>query len=203
MPERGEATVAGRGPVACLLAAALAVLALAIPGAVSGSDATARVQAGIRLFRSLMAADTGLDRRADAEGRLVVLVFYATDVEEADRVAGELREPTEGQASATIRDLPVAVELTSDPGLAAYQSHPPAAIFIAEPPRDEALRQVVRYGVENGVVVFSPFEGHVEKGVLGGLAVEAKVQPYLNMRTLVASGLSIKPFFLKVSRFAR
>jgi hypothetical protein len=210
----GSATVKDRGdddpgsrrrPAACRLAAALAALALAaaVPAAVAGGDTAARVQAGIRLFRSLMAADTGLDQRADAEGRLVVLVFYATDVEAADRVAVELAAPPEGQASATIRDLPVSVELSSDPGLSAYQQHPPAAIFIAEAPRDEALRRVVRYGVENGVIVFSPFEGHVEKGVTGGISVEARVQPYLNAATLEDSGIELKPFFLKVSRFAR
>ena len=37
------------------------------------------------------------------------------------------------------------------------------------------------------MIVYSPFEGHVESGVLGGLSVEAQVRPYVNRATLEAS----------------
>jgi hypothetical protein len=198
----------GDGPrrrtrLACLVAAGFALAALAMPTAVSGDDATARVQAGVRLFRSLLAADMGLARRVDAEGRLVVLVFYASDAGRAEGVARQLMTPGEGQPAPTIRDLPLAFEITSDPAFSAYQEHAPAAVFIAEPPSNEALQRIVRYGIEHRVIVYSPFEGHVEKGVLGGISIEAKVQPYLNERTLAASGVELKPFFLKVSKLVK
>jgi hypothetical protein len=50
------------------------------------------------------------------------------------------------------------------------------------------------------VVLYSPFEGHVERGVPAGIAVEAKVQPYLNLSALQAAGIELKPFFLKVAK---
>jgi hypothetical protein len=192
-----------RRPSGQLAAAGLILLALAVPTAVSGDDTAPRVQAGIRLFRSLLAADMGLEQRVDSEGRLLLLVFYSTDAVRADGVSQQLTTPAEGQPAVTIRGLPVAVALTSDPDFSAYQQHPPAAIFLAEPPKDDGLRRIVRYGIDHGLIVYSPFEGDVEKGILGGISVEAKVQPYLNQTTLDASHVTLRPFFLKVSKFTR
>ena len=188
---------------ACLAATGLALIALASPATIAGDDSGARVQAGVRLFRTLLAADMGLEKKVDAEGRLVVLVFYASSSAQAERVAEQLTTPAEGQTEAAIRNLPVVVQLTSDPSFAAYQQHRPAAVFVAEAPRDESLRRIVQYGMHERVIVYSPFEGHVEKGVLAGLSVEAKVQPYINQATLDASHVELKPFFLKVSKFTR
>lgn len=202
-PEHPALGRPSRTRLACAVAVGFALLALATTSSVSGDDSSARVQAGVRLFRSLLAADLGIDGRVDAEERLVVLVVYAADADRADRVARLITEPAEGQAAVTIRDFPLIAELASDPALAAYQQRAPAAIFIAEPLKDDALARIVRYGIERRIIVFSPHEGHVEKGVLGGISVEAKVQPYLNQETLDASRVALKPFFLKVSKTTR
>lgn len=183
--------------------AAVGLLLLALSSGASEPDGGARVSAGVRLFRALLAADTAIESKTDAEGRLVVLVFYATDASRADRVATLLATPGEGQGAATIRDRPLIVELSSDPSFLAYADRPIAGIFIAEAPKDDALQRIVRFGIERHVIVDSPHEGHVEKGVLGGISVEAKVQPYINRATLDASGISLKPFFLKVSKLTR
>ena len=50
------------------------------------------------------------------------------------------------------------------------------------------------------MIVYSPFEGHVEKGVLGGLSVEAQVRPYVNRATVEASQITLKPFFMEVAK---
>jgi predicted nucleotidyltransferase len=50
------------------------------------------------------------------------------------------------------------------------------------------------------MVVFSPFEGDVERGVQSGIAVEARVRPYLNTKALRNAQVRLKPFFMKVAK---
>ena len=69
-----------------------------------------------------------------------------------------------------------------------------------ECPVNRALTSIIKYGIGHHVIVYSPFEGHVELGVLGGLSVEAQVRPFLNRATLEASQISLKPFFLSVAK---
>ncbi|HEX8154652.1 MAG TPA: hypothetical protein VF698_16080, partial [Thermoanaerobaculia bacterium] len=59
---------------------------------------------------------------------------------------------------------------------------------------------LVKYGIDRRLIVYSPFEGHVESGVTGGLSVEAQVRPFVNSTTLAASHIALKDFFLKVTK---
>jgi hypothetical protein len=54
--------------------------------------------------------------------------------------------------------------------------------------------------VREHVIVYSAIEGHVEKGVLGGLDVGVRVLPYINVATLHASDVHLKELFLKVAK---
>jgi len=65
---------------------------------------------------------------------------------------------------------------------------------------EELLRRVVQFGTDRKVISFSPFEGDVERGVLCGLSVEAKLSPFINTRTLKASGINMSPMVLKVAK---
>jgi len=58
----------------------------------------------------------------------------------------------------------------------------------------------VRWSTAAKVVLYSPFDGDVERGAAAGLCIEAKVQPFLNMPALQAAGVEIKPFYVKVAR---
>lgn len=176
-----------------------ALLALVAAPVLAGPDEDRRAQTGIRLFRSLLSADVGLAERTGADGKLLLVLFYTSDRERAVSLARVLH----GQGAAgpePVRDLPVRIELTQDPGFGGAAAPSPAGIFLAQAPDPAALRAIVRYGIERGVVVYSPFEGHVEKGVLGGLSVEAQVRPYVNRETLASSRITLKPFFLKVTK---
>ena len=106
--------------------------------------------------------------------------------------------PQNGKVS--IHGIPLNVEFSSDTSLANYKARVPAGIFLAQPPNDAALRSLVRYGIEHHVIVYSPFEGNVESGITGGLAVEAQVRPYVNLSTLSQSNISLKPLFFKVTK---
>jgi hypothetical protein len=157
-----------------------------------------RVRTGARLFRSLLAADTGLDRKAGPDGGLVVWV-YSTDNRLGQDVLALLNPPGD-PAKALVRGHGLQVRIIDRLPAATDTQGTPMSLFLASPPPVTALPALVRWSVTARCILFSPFEGHVEQGVTAGLAIEAKVQPFLNRQSLEASGLVLKPFFLKVAK---
>lgn len=183
--------------------AALVALLASAPSLHADEYQQRRIDTGVRLFRALLAADLGLARKATG-GHLLVLFFYAHDRRRAEDLARLFAKGEGGSTeAAAIKGMPVAVDVADDAGFAAYASRTPAGIFITDPPEGATLRALVDYGIANRVIVYSPFEGDVEKGVLGGLAVEAQVRPYINLATLNASQIELKEFFLKVTKVYR
>ena len=171
------------------------LVALTLPSLVAGDEVNdRRANAGIRLFRALLAADLDLPRKTVAPNQLLIVFFYVDDKARAAELAQ--RFATEDK----IHGLSVTTELTNDPNFAAYEKRVPAGIFLADSPAKQPLASIVHWGIAHRVIVYSPFEGHVEKGVLGGLSVEAQVRPYVNRATIEASQISLKPFFLEVAK---
>lgn len=152
-----------------------------------------RTDAGLKLFRALLAADLDLPKKA-ANNKLLIVFFYTGDARRANDLANAF-------AATDVRGLQVAVETTND--LAKLAGRTPAGIFLADSPSRQALPAIVRYGIDHHVIVYSPFEGDVEKGVLGGLSIEAQVRPFVNQATLDASRIALKPFFLQVAKVYR
>jgi hypothetical protein len=182
----------GRRIVALLLACVL-TLSMAVANVHADSYDERRVRAGARLFRSMLAADTGIEGRKDADGSLHVLL-YASD----PALAGEIGALIAPPSKAAVRGMPLTVRSSSQ--LPAEGSEVPAGLFLASIPSDAELERLVRWGIEHRVIVYSPFEGHVERGIAGGISIEAKVQPYVNLGTLKASGVELKPLFMKVAK---
>ena len=173
----------------------VALLALFLAVRAFGDDAQdRRAHAGIRLFRALLAADTDLPKKA-AGNQLLIVFYYVDDKRQAADLASRFAEEAKD-----VRGLAVTTEVTNDPSMAGLGTRAPAGIFIAQAPARAALTSIIQYGIGHHVIVYSPFEGHVELGVLGGLSVEAQVRPFLNRSTLEASQISLKPFFLSVAK---
>jgi hypothetical protein len=182
----------GRRIIALLMACGL-TLSLAGANVQADSYDERRVRAGARLFRSMLAADTGIEGRKNADGSLHVLL-YAADPALAGEIGALISPPSKG----AVRGLPLKVQ--SSAKLPAEGGEVPAGLFLASIPTDAELERLVRWGIANRVIVYSPFEGHVERGVAGGISIEAKVQPYVNLGTLKAAGVQLKPLFMKVAK---
>lgn len=182
------------------VATAAAALLTGLLGAPLDADPAeqARVQTGMRLFRALVAADLGLDGKTLDGGKLLVVFLYTDDARRADELARAF-----AGAGAALAGHPLLVETSADPRFAAYGKRVPAGVFLTQAPGQAQLRDVVQFGIARRVIVYSPFEGHVEKGVLGGLSVEAQVRPYVNLRTLTASQIALKEFFFKATKVYR
>jgi hypothetical protein len=179
------------------IAAALLVSWLPAAFLFGNSDPQRRVQAGARFFKSLLAADLDLGRKASGSELLIVL-YYTDDRRAAEDLASSLRGA--GTDVDRIRGFQAKTEITTDPAFRNVGGRVPAGIYLVQPPDGESLTKIIRYGIDNSVIVYSPFEGHVEKGVLGGMAVEAQVRPYINAATMQASHIRLKPFFMKVTK---
>lgn len=165
-----------------------------------GDPQEQRAQIGLRLFRALLAADEDLEQKLNAQGRLGLALLYQDDRRRAEEFATALRESGHGSEQGKIRNHPIQIILMDGVHIKELQKQAPAAIYLVQPLPDPILQQVIQYGIDYQRIVFSPFEGHVEKGILAGLAIEVRVLPYINRMTLRRSGVRLKSLLLKVAK---
>ncbi|MCP4901148.1 MAG: YfiR family protein [bacterium] len=178
--------------------ASLSVFALGPVWADSYEDR--RLRTGARLFRSLLAADQGISEKTGDDDQLLILFFFKGDRREAEILADTAFNQADSQTPVKIRDYPVRVEFIDDPAFQNHQQDIPAGIFLVDSLPEKDLQAIIGFAVDNHVVLFSPHEGHVEKGVLGGLVIEAQVRPHVNLKAARDSEINIKEFFLKVAK---
>lgn len=178
-----------------LLLLLLIGLGLTGVGAHADSQDERRVRTGARLFRALLAADVAIESKAQADGTLDVAIFVSADASVAGITA--LIAPPDAPEEGRVRGLPLRLRrIAQVPAGGAT----PMAVFLAIPLADAELDQLIAWSIAHQVILYSPFEGHVERGVLAGLSIEAKVLPFINRRTLQASGVQLKPFFMKIAK---
>lgn len=180
-------------------ARALLALVILFAFAVRGDElADTRAELAARMFRAFLSADVDLEKKT-VDNRLLVVFLYSDD----KRRAADLASKFLGQSGSAVHGIPLNVEYSTDVSLASYRSRIPAGIFLAQAVPQSVLNGVVRYGIEHHVIVYSPFEGDVERGALGGISVEAQVRPYVNLSTLSASNITFKELFFKVTKVFR
>lgn len=175
-------------------AVALSLTVSAAPVLRSDDMADRRADVGARVFRALLAADLDLPKKTVAGNQILIVFFYANDSRRATELAAAF------VGGGDVRGLPVVTEVTNDATFAKYAGRIPAGVFLADAAPRGTLQSLVRFGIERHVIVYSPFEGDVESGILGGLSIEAQVRPYLNRATLESSHIALKEFFLKVAK---
>jgi hypothetical protein len=201
MPRQPPRSPAGQG-IGLLLVAMLGGALLLGPVALADSEQDRRNEAGLHLFSTLLAADVDLQKKTSPDGKLLLVIFYTSDARSAETLAKRLRVLPSGEAR-KLGGREVAVEITSDAAFHAYGARQPAGIFLAQAPPAPTLSSIVQYGIGRRILVYSPFEGHVERGVAGGLIIGAQVKPYVNAATLAASQISLKPLVMKVVKVYR
>lgn len=153
-----------------------------------------RINAGIDLFPSFLAADLDITDKTDKDGALLLLLVHWDTEQEVEHLAVGLAEVGH------IRDLPVRVRTVSVEALAEYRDARPAGMFVTERVPAEALARILAFGQDAGVLVISPHKGDVEQGASGGIWVGDRILPFVNMRALDASGVRLKPFFLRIAK---
>jgi len=170
---------------------AFMLVLFALTGRLSASDGEAsRVWAGLDLFPSLLAADENIADKQGPDGKLLLLLMYADEKEAVAEMALNIEK------IGKIRNTPIRVELAES--LKDYENKTVAGIFLTQKMRDD-FDSVLQYGKDHHVIVFSPFEGEVERGASGGIIISDRIVPYINQETLRTSEIRIKPFFLRIA----
>lgn len=179
--------------VAALLVLVLG-LGLAAASARADSQDERRVRTGARVFRTLLLADVALAAKAGVDGKLDIAIYASASAGIDDIMALIVPDGAGAQGPAIeLRRVDALDEATP----------PPVGLFLATPLTEAQLARAVDWSIRNQVILYSPFEGDVERGATAGLSIEAKVLPFVNQHTLSASGVELKPFFLKVARVHR
>ncbi|MFC3153495.1 hypothetical protein ACFOEK_20820 [Litoribrevibacter euphylliae] len=175
----------------------LCLVLVSIPGHAVIADRydERRAHVGMKLFKMMLLADTDRHKKRDDDGALGIALLYITHSSAVRRL-----EKTADEQLASITNPEVHIRSVSLEDLLAGDTPPTAGIFITQKLDGDELKALIEFSIEHQVVLFSPFEGDVEAGVLGGISVEARVRPALNMDTLMRAQINIKPFFVKVAK---
>ncbi|MCK5639465.1 MAG: hypothetical protein KAJ19_01665, partial [Gammaproteobacteria bacterium] len=173
-----------------LLLASLTVLPTTLYG---DEQDRMRIQVGLKLFPTLLAADQEISQKQTRDGKLLLLMVYRDRKEPANQLAEQL-----GKIE-TIRDIPILIKVTSISELTKQSMEEVAGLFLAEKLNGE-INTVISLSESHELILFSPFRGDVERGVLGGIYISDRILPYINGPALQASQISLKPFYLKVAK---
>ena len=174
----------------------LATIVYAATPSVSDDFTERRITAGAKIFRALLAADVDIDRKTGTRGELRLCLLYIDDTGNAELAAATLANRDDPR----IRKMKVSIHRLSFPECIADDQGRFAGIFLTQKLNAEQLQALLAFASARHLVVFSPFEGDVERGVQSGIAVEARVRPYVNTKALRAAQVRLKSFFLKVAK---
>jgi hypothetical protein len=155
---------------------------------------TYRFNVALKLFPRIAATDEDLTEKLTSSGEILLLIYYKTDRESARQLKGILADniPRIGKRK-------IVYQYTSDLEKYSDPRELPAAIFLAEPLTKPELQTIMRYAQRYQRLVFSPFEGDVERGVTAGIYISNKITPYFNMQALSRSNVALNQGLLRVS----
>lgn len=155
-----------------------------------------RITAGARIFRALLAADVDIVQKTGGNGELRLGLLYIDHTGNAEMAAATLGHRDDSR----IRKLKISIEILPFTKCIAGDKGQLAGVFLTQRLDAEKLQTLTTFANERRMVVFSPFEGDVERGVQSGIAIEARVRPYLNTNALRAAQVRLKSFFMKVAK---
>ena len=176
--------------------ARLILAAITLAWSLSGSTSLAqevlspRLQIGSSILPGILAADKRLS--GGEAGRLAIYLVYRDNRYQAE----QLRPGFEKIGA--IRGHELRIESASLGELEGLDPPPASAIFIAEPLGAD-LERLLDLARQRKLLLFSPFEGDVERGVATGFRVTDKVLPMVNMKSLKQTNVQLKAFFLRIA----
>jgi len=153
-----------------------------------------RVDISVSIFPRIVAVDNHFREKLDKDSKAQLLFIYDGDKGFAQEIAARV-----GKDGSNIGGMPVATRVVS-----AAEALPavnvPVAIFLVEKLSDAQLKKVVAYAESSHRLVFSPFSGDVERGVMVGISVTNRVKPYFNLTVLRSAKVVINALLMKMSK---
>ncbi|MCY7295830.1 hypothetical protein [Alteromonas sp. a30] len=159
-----------------------------------------RLRTGLKIFRSMLLADREIGKKVNQDDETDIVFIYHSNISKAKHYARSFVRMGRLENKGQIKGSHVKVHLVQHLDLVKEVSLKPAAIFLVDPLIEDRVKSIVDYGIAHGIITFSPYEGDVENGILGGLFTTSRIHPYVNINTIEKSKVQIKPFFLKVAK---
>ena len=153
-----------------------------------------RFHVALKLFPRIAATDQHLKEKLSANGKILLLIYYVNKRKQARRLKHILLVNIP-----RIGNLDIEYHYTNNLDKYSDSHELPTAIFIAEPLNGAELQKLMDYSKKNHRLVFSPFEGDVERGITSGIHISNKITPYFNMRALSRSNINLNQGLLRVS----
>jgi len=153
-----------------------------------------RFQVALKLFPRIAATDQQLNEKLSNNGKIWLLIYYTNKPKQARQLIEILADdiPRIGK-----RDIEYRYSNKLDEYSGSHQL--PTAIFLAEPLNTADLRKLTEYSQKYHRLVFSPFEGDVERGVTAGIYISNKITPYFNKKALIMADINLHKGLLRVS----
>jgi hypothetical protein len=155
-----------------------------------------RVDISLSIFPRIVAVDNNFRSKLNSENKVELAFIYSEDKERAQSLVEMLITKNKNiggmGVSARAVNLRKLLNFSKEIKL--------TAIFITERLKDGDLKKIVKIAEENSCIVFSPFTGDVERGVVVGISVTNRVKPYFNIRALERSKIVINALLMKMSK---
>ncbi|MCP5161665.1 MAG: hypothetical protein H7A00_08335 [Hahellaceae bacterium] len=176
---------------------------IAIYSALASADVQEqrRSRIGLRIFGATLQADEAIHRKTDDQ-QLLVLLVYTSNSHLPETYRDEFMRFNAGQIVVGTQSTPLNIEVIQPAELSRFNTRQVAGLFISERLQSDDLQQLITFSEAQRALLFSPFEGDVEKGVAAGLSIEAKVRPKLNAHALKRADIHLKKLFLRIAKYS-
>ena len=158
-----------------------------------------QVRIGLRIFKAVLAADKDLSLKTNGDESLEIALLYTSHSDKANKFGKELLAMGKSEKRGNIRGKRIDVKPIHIEKLHTLIRQP-AALFIIDPLNQDQLKRVIDFAKTHRRLLYSPFQGDVERGVMAGLAIETRVRPHINQASLEASSVNLRSFFFKVAK---
>jgi hypothetical protein len=170
-------------------------------GLYAGDLENNKIRIGLKLFRTILAADLEIANKKDSAGQLSLRIVYKQDKQQAEVYAEKLSAMGKGKNKGKIKGVTIKIRLIHINDLPLSSLNQAAGLYIVEDLEQTEISRIIDFGIKHQRITYSPFAQHIEQGIAAGLLIESRVKPTVNLKTLRASKIKLKSFFLKVAKY--
>jgi len=152
-----------------------------------------RVKIALEIFPRIVAVDNDIDKKLTPEGKIRLLLLYEKNRLSAENMADTLRQNIHNIKGKSVE---VVVAGISQP----LTDKTVSAIFLTEILTKDLFKYIVEFSIQRHLILFSAFDGDVERGATAGIAISSKIKPFFNLTTLRQSGIKIHQVLLNISK---
>lgn len=153
-----------------------------------------RVDISLSIFPRIVAVDNHFRDKLNSNKKAYLLFVYDKNKEYAQELADRMIK-----SNSNIGGMAVVTEIMSVADDLPI-NNPPTAVFVVERLSNAQLEKIILFAAETQRLVFSPYSGDVERGVMVGISVTNRVKPYFNLSALRQSKVAINALLMKMSK---